>query len=92
MKNFLRTGWLLALVVAASWVSVSAITVADQDAKALFEDRCSLCHPTSRPLSVTKTAEEWRQTVMRMKGKAGERISDQEAETIINYLSKIRGK
>ena len=92
MKNFLRTGWLLALLIAASWVIVSAMTVAGQDAKALFEGRCSLCHPTSRPLSETKTAEGWRQTVMRMKDKAGERISDEEAEIITNYLSEVRGK
>jgi len=92
MKNFLRTGWLLALVVAASLVIVSPMTATDQDAKGLFEARCSLCHPTSKPLSESKTAEGWRQTVMRMKAKAGGRISDGEAEVITNYLSEIRGK
>jgi len=38
------------------------------------------------------TAAEWRETVMRMKGLAGGKISDAEAEAIIKYLNETRGK
>jgi cytochrome c5 len=62
------------------------------DPKALFEARCSMCHPLSRPLEKKKTAVEWRETVMRMKGLAGGKVSDAEAEVIIKYLSETRGK
>jgi hypothetical protein len=51
-----------------------------------------MCHEISRPLSKTKTAAEWRETVLRMKGKAGGKISDADAETIIKYLGETRGK
>ena len=50
-----------------------------------------MCHPLSRPLEKKKTAAEWRETVLRMKGRAAGKISDAEAETIINYLSETRG-
>ena len=92
MKRLLGVRWLLAPLLVGSFISVSIIRAADNDGKTLFENRCSLCHPTSRPLGVTKSAEQWRQTVTKMKDYAGGRISDEEAETIINYLTKIRGK
>ena len=61
-------------------------------ARAVFEKRCSLCHPASRALGTIKSGEKWGQTVLRMKLKAGGRIGDEEAETIIEYLTESRGK
>jgi hypothetical protein len=75
-----------------SLIPISGITAQESDAKGLFEKRCSLCHPTSRPLGKTKSSEEWEKTVMRMKGYAGDRISDQDAKIITGYLTEIRGK
>jgi mono/diheme cytochrome c family protein len=88
-------GWVkkVSILVPLFAVGVSALwsPAADKtDPKTLFEARCSLCHDISRPLSKTKTAAEWRETVMRMKGKAGGKISDAEAETIVKYLTEIR--
>jgi cytochrome c5 len=71
---------------------VAGTAVGGEDAKALFEKRCSLCHSTSRALGKTKIAKEWRQTVTRMQGYAGGRISDEEAKIIIEYMTEIRGK
>lgn len=92
MKNFLQTGLFLVLLVTFGVIRAPQIKAADIDAKALFEKRCSMCHSVDRPLSKTKTGEEWRQTAMRMKAFAGDRISDEEAEIIIKYLTEIRGK
>lgn len=80
------------IFLALSGASVSASEEKDTDAGALFESKCSLCHNISRPKSKKKSAEGWRSTVMRMKNKNGCPINDEEAETIINYLTDNYGK
>ena len=92
MKTLLRVGFLLTPLVLVGLIPISGVTAEDSDAKALFEKRCSLCHPTSRPLGKTKSSEEWEKIVMRMKGYAGGRISDEDAKIITVYLADIRGK
>ena len=92
MQTFLRVGLLLAPLVLVGLIPIMGITAEESDAKGLFEKRCSLCHPTSRPLSTTKSSAEWEKTVLRMKGYAGDRISDQDAKIIAGYLVEIRGK
>ena len=92
MKVLLRVGLLLTPLVLVGLIPISGITAEESDAKALFEKRCSLCHPISRPLGKTKSSEEWEKTVMRMKGYADGRISDKDANIITVYLGEIRGK
>ena len=92
MRVLLKIGLFLVPLVAFSLIPTPQMQAADSEAKALFEKRCSLCHPVSRPLSKNKSGDEWRQTVTRMKARAGDRISDEEAEIIIKYLTEIRGK
>ena len=89
----LRGSIVLSMVqVALILVPVWGTAAQAQDPKALFEERCAMCHSLSRPLDKTKTAEGWRETVNRMKGYAKGRISDAEAEIIANYLSEIRAQ
>lgn len=64
---------------------------APKDAKALFEAKCSICHPTSRPLGKTKDRQGWTETVTRMQKGNGCPISDEEAKQIIDYLVAERG-
>ena len=92
MQTLLRAGLFLASLVLVGMIPIMGITAEESDAKGLFEKRCSLCHPTSRPLGVSKSSEEWDRTVLRMKGYAGDRISDQDAKIIAGYLAEIRGK
>ena len=92
MQTLLRVGLFLASLALVGMIPIMGITAEDSDAKGLFEKRCSLCHPASRPLSKTKSSEEWEKTVVRMKGYAGDRISDQDAKIIAGYLAEIRGK
>jgi hypothetical protein len=63
-----------------------------EDAKALFEKKCSGCHSSDRPKSKQKTAEEWQTTVMRMKNVNGCAITNEEAQIIIEYLTITYGK
>jgi mono/diheme cytochrome c family protein len=92
MGRLLKKVWFWAPLITVSLTPASVLAADKADPKALFEGRCSMCHPLSRPLEKKKTAAEWRETVMRMKGLAGGKISDAEAETIIKYLSETKGK
>jgi mono/diheme cytochrome c family protein len=92
MRKMAKMVWFLALLIALSLTPALGLTADKVDPKALFEARCSICHDASKPLGKTKTAAEWRDTVMRMKGKAGGKISDAEAEAIIKYLTEMRSK
>lgn len=60
-------------------------------AKALFESKCSSCHPVSRPLGKNKDEAGWTATVKRMQQVNGCPITDEEAKEIIAYLTRIRG-
>lgn len=68
-----------------------AVTVADPKAKALFEAKCSVCHPLSRPLRKSRERKWWIETVTRMQRVNGCPITDEEASTIIDYLAIVRG-
>ena len=61
------------------------------DAKALFESKCKLCHSIERPKSKKKSADAWKNTVMRMKNINGCPITDEEAGIIIKYLTDHYG-
>ncbi|UCF88768.1 MAG: cytochrome c [bacterium] len=63
-----------------------------ETASQLFEAKCSRCHSVDRPKGKSKTRDEWSSTVKRMQGKMAGWFSDEEAETIIEYLSRAHGK
>ena len=71
-------GFLLSLLVIVP-------AVAEPDGAALLEERCSVCHPSSRPKSKQKTVAEWETTVTRMMGK-GARLSETEKKVLVDYL------
>ena len=86
--------WIAALSIPALAVTFSAALAAEggaKDAKALFEEKCSICHGLDRPTSKKKTAEEWTKTVMRMKNGNGCPITDDEAKAVVDYLAKNYG-
>ncbi|MCX7770773.1 MAG: hypothetical protein N2202_06790 [Proteobacteria bacterium] len=70
-----------------------ANTFNENSAKAIFESRCSICHPLEWSLERRKTKKGWKETVERMRKKtAGNVISDEDVVIITEYLYKIRGK
>jgi hypothetical protein len=60
-------------------------------ARKLFEAKCSGCHHPDRALKKIKNREGWKKTVERMRTYTPGRISADEAQTIIEYLSRVRG-
>ena len=63
---------LLLLIVVTGFVLSTiptAIVCAEAEGANLLEERCSVCHPSSRPKSKQKTPEQWETTVNRMIGK-----------------------
>ena len=63
------------------------IVCAEAEGLNLLEERCSVCHPSSRPKSKQKTPEQWESTVNRMMGK-GAKLSEEEKATLLDFLSK----
>ena len=65
-------------------------------AKATFEEVCSKCHATSRPLGKKKDQAGWESTVERMssyhKRQKGGPISEEDQNAIVQYLVSVAGK
>ncbi|MBF0529820.1 MAG: hypothetical protein HQK55_11245 [Deltaproteobacteria bacterium] len=58
--------------------------------KALFEQKCSLCHQPDRALGKSKTPDGWKETVTRMQKNSAGKITAEEAAVIMQYLSETR--
>ena len=52
---------------------------------------CSVCHELTRITSQKKTKDEWNDTVDKMAAR-GAKASNEEFDTIVNYLTKYFGK
>ena len=61
-----------------------------EEAKSLFEIKCSLCHSLNRPASKKKSYDGWLSTVHRMIGH-GAPLTDEDAEIIAAYLAQEQG-
>lgn len=83
MKQLLLLIVVLGLVLSTPPLIASAET----NGANLLEERCSVCHPSSRPKSKQKTLEQWENTVNRMMGK-GAKLSEEEKVILLDYLSK----
>ena len=87
-----------ALILATTFFG-AGIAIADEQgvdsangtAKELFEAKCAICHPLSRPLGQTMNRDGWMATVTRMQKVNGCPITDDEAKLIVDYLVKVRG-
>ena len=80
----------LSLLLASAPHPVAAAVDLEQ-ARKLFEVKCSACHPLERPLKKNKDRAGWEKTVARMKGYAAGQISDADARAIAEYLTQVRG-
>jgi competence protein ComEA len=52
---------------------------------------CSRCHPIERVISMRRTRSQWEEVMTTMVTARGAQVSDDEFETILNYLSKEYG-
>ncbi|MGD8473009.1 MAG: hypothetical protein PVH95_06765 [Anaerolineae bacterium] len=60
------------------------------DGATLLETRCSTCHGVERATQLTKTADEWEQTITRMVGN-GAQLTDAETSVLVEYLAENYG-
>ena len=58
----------------------------DGPGKEVVLKKCTSCHSIRNVISSRRTADDWAQEVSKMVGR-GATISDDEAETIVNYLA-----
>lgn len=62
------------------------------EGKALFEQKCSVCHGLDRATARQETKEQWTTIVKQMQGKKADWISDSDAAKIIFFLASEHGK
>ena len=91
----------LTFIAVDSSTAGEAKTMAAQEvdletAKVTFEDTCSKCHATSKPLGKKKDQAGWEKTVSRMSSyharQKGGPISDEDQHSIVQYLLSVAGK
>ncbi|NJD62569.1 MAG: cytochrome c [Deltaproteobacteria bacterium] len=62
------------------------------EGKALFEQKCSVCHGLDRATARQETKEKWTSIVKEMQGKKADWISDADAAKIVEFLASEHGK
>ena len=87
-KTLLLVSVLVLMVALPAFVSA----VSDDEAKALFEQKCNICHSATNATDLKETPDGWREIVLRMKNDNGCDLSDVQTETIISYLIKHYGR
>jgi hypothetical protein len=85
-----RRLWVASVIVLGLAIILGACGGKQPSPEELVQERCTKCH-TLAPIKVArKTHQEWESTVYRMI-KKGARLSDKEAQEVINYLSRVHG-
>ncbi len=89
----MRRRGMLATIVTALWVapSVPAQDLPNGAGKDVVTKVCTASHDAGRIVSKKKTKEEWNDTVDKTAAR-GAMATDEEFETIVNYLAKNFGK
>jgi mono/diheme cytochrome c family protein len=62
------------------------------EGKALFEQKCGVCHGMDRATVRKETKEIWMSIVKDMQGKKADWISDADAAKILEFLASEHGK
>jgi len=62
------------------------------EGKAIFEQKCSVCHGMDRSTARTETRERWAAIVKDMQGKKADWITDADAAKIVEFLVAEHGK
>lgn len=65
---------------------------ATAEGKALFEQKCSVCHGLDRATARTATKDEWASIIKDMQAKKADWITDADGGKILEFLSAEHGK
>ena len=65
---------------------------ATAEGKALFEQKCSVCHGLDRATARATNKEEWAAIIKSMQAKKADWIPEADAAKILEYLSAEHGK
>jgi mono/diheme cytochrome c family protein len=81
----------IVLTVMAAGIGFTVTALAAQQPSAsegaqLLEQRCSVCHSSSKAKHAKKTVGEWEKTVARMMNK-GATLSEKEKKILVDYLA-----
>ncbi|HKU14108.1 MAG TPA: hypothetical protein VJQ52_06905 [Steroidobacteraceae bacterium] len=94
MKKGQRAGGAAAAaiaVVALAYAAAESASAGDAaPVEQLVTERCTKCHDISVVSARRASAEEWHQIIERMQTN-GAQVSDDELETIVQYLAKTYG-
>ncbi|HZW37443.1 MAG: hypothetical protein ACM319_04465 [Deltaproteobacteria bacterium] len=89
------TGKMIAAAAFAAWFllggAAAAVDPPDGKGKALFEEKCVICHDLNRALDKKKNKKGWTATVTRMRNVNGCPITSKEVDQIVQYLTTVRG-
>ena len=77
---------LIGIFLVSCGSSNTASSSSGTDGQSLMQERCSVCHSTSRITSAHKTAAEWTNTVQQMIAH-GAQLNATEQQTLIDYLA-----
>jgi competence ComEA-like helix-hairpin-helix protein len=65
----------------------------DDPSKATFQRVCSNCHPIERVITAPRRARaQWEETIQTMISTRGAKVTDEEFEVIVGYLTRARGR
>jgi mono/diheme cytochrome c family protein len=90
-RNATTTALLLAALLGAGVVSDVRAGGGTDEGRALFQEKCGVCHRTRIVTSRKEAVETWAQIVKAMQGKRGGWISDAQARKIVEYLTADYG-
>ncbi len=67
------------------------LSVDAKQGEGLVEYKCAKCHTLERIFAQTKTHDGWRETVNRMRERLPGWINDNDARTIVGFLTEVQG-
>jgi mono/diheme cytochrome c family protein len=68
------------------------VVSAAAEGKALFEQKCGVCHDIGRATARQETKEKWTEIVKTMQGKKADWIADADVAKIVEFLASEHGK
>jgi competence protein ComEA len=87
MKRLITYGVVVAAIAAATaYVAIAQAQLPDGKGKEETVKMCGTCHPADRAASVRLTRVGWQEVMTKMVG-LGAKGTDQELETVLDYLS-----